>query len=122
MDDGAVPVVTTELSRERTATARRTFAETGLDDLITVLEGDARDSLAGLDAPVGLVLPDGWRDLCLPVPKTLEPRLATGTPVVGDSSFASTRPCPDHVGARSRCGPPARKSARRRRRAAILHR
>ena len=84
--------------------------------------GRRRDSLAGLDAPVGLVLPDGWRDLCLPVPKTLEPRLATGMPVVGDSSFASTRPCPDHVGARSRCGPPARKSARRRRRAAILHR
>lgn len=92
-DNGAGRVVTTELSKEKIAAARRTFAETGLDDVITVLEGDARDSLAGLDAPADFVLLDGWKDLCLPVLKLLEPRLAPGTLVVADdSSFASMQP------------------------------
>ena len=92
-DNGAGRVVTTELSKEKIAAARRTFAETGLDDLITVLEGDALDRLGGLDAPADLVLLDGWKDLCLPVLKLLEPRLAPGALVVADdSSFASMQP------------------------------
>ncbi|MFJ9893189.1 O-methyltransferase [Streptomyces sp. NPDC091280] len=97
-DNGAGRVVTTELSKEKIAAARRTFADTGLDDLITVLEGDARDRLGGLDAPAGFVLLDGWKDLCLPVLKLLEPRLAPGTLVVADdTSFASMRPYLDYV-------------------------
>ena len=35
------PVVTTELSESKIAAAKKTFAETGLDDVITVLGGDA---------------------------------------------------------------------------------
>ena len=38
-DNGSGRVVTTELSAEKVATAKKTFAETGLDDVITVLEG-----------------------------------------------------------------------------------
>ncbi|MGW3150131.1 O-methyltransferase [Streptomyces sp. NPDC001177] len=97
-DNGAGRVVTTELSKVKIAAARRTFAETGLDDLITVLEGDARDSLGGLEAPADFVLLDGWKDLCLPVLRLLEPRLAPGTLVVADdSSFASMQPYLDYV-------------------------
>ena len=40
-DNGTGRVVTTELSAAKVAKAKKTFAETGLDDLITVLEGDA---------------------------------------------------------------------------------
>lgn len=97
-DNGAGRVVTTELSREKIAAAHRTFAETGLDDLITVLEGDARDSLGSLDAPADFVLLDGWKDLCLPVLRLLEPRLAPGTLVVADDvTFTSMRPYLDYV-------------------------
>lgn len=81
-DNGTGRVLTTELSQEKIAAARRTFAETGLADLITVLEGDARITLAGIEAD--FVLLDGWKNLCLPVLKLLEPKLRPGTLVVVD--------------------------------------
>ncbi|MFC8125702.1 O-methyltransferase [Streptomyces sp. NPDC057302] len=83
-DNGTGRVISTELSAAKAATARRTFAETGLDDLITVLEGDARDTLATVADSADFVLLDGWKDLCLPVLRLLEPRLAPGTLVVAD--------------------------------------
>ncbi|MFD0403296.1 O-methyltransferase [Kitasatospora sp. NPDC127121] len=83
-DNGTGRVISTELSAAKAAAARRTFAETGLDDLITVLEGDARDTLAAVDGSADFVLLDGWKDLCLPVLRLLEPRLAPGTLVVAD--------------------------------------
>ncbi|MGA6155723.1 O-methyltransferase [Stenotrophomonas sp. NPDC087984] len=83
-DNGTGRVITTEMSKEKIAAARRTFAETGLDDVITVLEGDARETLADLEGPLELVLLDGWKDLCLPVLRMLEPRLRPGALVVAD--------------------------------------
>lgn len=97
-DNGAGRVFTTELSKEKIAAARGTFAETGVDDLITVLEGDALDTLAALDAPADLVLLDGWKDLCLPVLRLLEPRLRPGTLVVADDiDQSSMRPYLEYV-------------------------
>ena len=92
-DNGAGRVITTELSKDKIAAARLTFAETGLDDLITVLEGDARGTLRSLDGPADFVLLDGWKDLCLPVLRLLEPRLQPGTLVVADDiDLSSLRP------------------------------
>ncbi|MER6418579.1 class I SAM-dependent methyltransferase [Streptomyces sp. NPDC001137] len=97
-DNGAGRVVTTELSKDKIAAACRTFAETGLGDLITVLEGDARETLRSLDGPVDFVLLDGWKDLCLPVLRLLEPRLRPGTLVVADDiGLSSLRPYLDYV-------------------------
>src|SRR5918994_638761 len=48
-DNGSGRVVTTELSAAKVATAKQTLTETGLDDLITVLEGDALTTLADVD-------------------------------------------------------------------------
>jgi len=67
------------------AAARWTFAEVGLNDPITVLEGDARDTLADFGGSADFVLLDDWKDLCLPVLKLLEYRLAPGTLVVADN-------------------------------------
>jgi predicted O-methyltransferase YrrM len=97
-DNGSGRVLTTELSATKIATAKRTFAETGLDDLITVLEGDALSTLADLDGPVAFVLLDGWKELYLPVIKLLEPRLSPGALVVADNTeMADTQPYLDHV-------------------------
>ncbi|MFI5641068.1 O-methyltransferase [Streptomyces goshikiensis] len=85
-DNGTGRVISTELSAAKAAAARRTFAETGLDDLVTVLEGDARDTLATVAGSADFVLLDGWKDLCLPVLRLLEPRLAPGTLVVADDA------------------------------------
>jgi predicted O-methyltransferase YrrM len=88
-DNGVGRVVTTELSATKIAAARKTFAETGLDDVITILEGDALTTLEGLDGPVEFVLLDGWKDLYLPVIKLLEPRLTTGALVIADNASAA---------------------------------
>ena len=85
-DNGTGRVITTELSAAKARAARETFAATGLGDVITLLEGDARETLAGLAVSPGLVLLDGWKDLCLPVLQLLEPRLAPGTLVVADDT------------------------------------
>jgi len=91
-------VVTTELSATKIAAAKQTFAETGLDDVITILEGDALTTLPNLDGPVDFVLLDGWKDLYLPVFELLEPRLKTGALVVADNANAAdTQPYLDRV-------------------------
>jgi predicted O-methyltransferase YrrM len=97
-DNGTGRVVTTELSAAKVATAKRTFAETGLDDLITVLEGDALTTLTAIDGPIGFVLLDGWKELYLPVTKLLEPELSPGALIVADNTtMDDTRPYLDHV-------------------------
>lgn len=88
-DNGNGRVVTTELSDTKIAAAKQTFTETGLDDVITILEGDALSTLAGLDGSVDFVLLDGWKDLYLPVIELLEPRLSTGALVVADNTNAA---------------------------------
>jgi predicted O-methyltransferase YrrM len=97
-DNGTGRVVTTELSTTKIAAAKQTFADTGLADVITVLEGDALSTLTGLEGPVEFVLLDGWKDLYLPVIELLEPRLSTGALVVADNaSAADLQPYLDRV-------------------------
>ncbi|ORW95415.1 methyltransferase [Mycobacterium sp. IEC1808] len=97
-DNGTGRVVTTELSASKIAAAKQTFAETGLDDVITILEGDALTTLDKLDGSVDFVLLDGWKDLYLPVIELLEPRLTTGALIVADNaSAADTQPYLDRV-------------------------
>ena len=98
-DNGAGRVVTTEMSASKVAAARATFAEAGLDDVITVLEGDALETLpTQLGEGVGLVLLDGWKQLYLPVLQLLEPHLAPGTLVIGDDAdMDSVKPYLEYV-------------------------
>jgi predicted O-methyltransferase YrrM len=85
-DNGTGRVVTTELSAAKIATATRNFADVGLADIVTVLEGDALETLGSLDGSVDFLLLDGWKELYLPVITMLEPRLSPGTLVVADNT------------------------------------
>lgn len=97
-DNGTGRVVTTELSETKIAAAKKTFVETGLDDVITILEGDALTTLESLDGAIDFLLLDGWKDLYLPVIELLEPRLSTGALVIADNaSSADMAPYLDHV-------------------------
>lgn len=97
-DNGIGRVVTTEMSAAKVDAARANFAEAGVGDLISVLPGDARETLAQVSGPVGVLLLDGWKDLCLPVLRQLEDRLADGALVIGDdATFASMKPYLDYV-------------------------
>ncbi|MFE9707606.1 class I SAM-dependent methyltransferase [Streptomyces sp. NPDC005930] len=97
-DNGHGEVITTEMSRTKVRAARTTFTETGLDDLITVWEGNALQTLAELDRPVDFLFLDGWKDLYLPVLRSLEPLMAPGTLVIADDvEFSSVAPYLDHI-------------------------
>ena len=97
-DNGSGRVVTTELSAGKIAAAKQTFVDTGLDDLITILKGDALSTLADLDGSVDFVLLDGWKELYVPVIKLLEPRLSEGALVVADNTeMADAQPYLEHV-------------------------
>ena len=89
-DNGAGRILTTELSSKKVTAAGANLAEAVLDGPVTILAGDALETLADVPGPVGLVLLDGWKELCLPVLRLLEPRLAPGALVVADDiSFPS---------------------------------
>jgi predicted O-methyltransferase YrrM len=85
-DNGAGHVLTTELSSKKIAAAGANLREAGVDAVVTILEGDALETLAGVPGPVGLVLLDGWKDLCLPVLRLLEPKLPPGALVAADDT------------------------------------
>lgn len=97
-DNGSGRVVTTELNAHKIATASATFDEVGVSDLVTVLGGDAVETLGALDGAVDFVLLDGWKELYVPVLKVLEDRLPSGTLIAADNaSHADTAPYLDYV-------------------------
>ncbi len=97
-DNGVGRVVTTEMSSAKIATARASFADVGLGDLVTILEGDATQTLTAIDEPVNFVLLDGWKDLYVPVLKLLEPKLSPGALVIADNTgLADAEPYVDYI-------------------------
>jgi predicted O-methyltransferase YrrM len=77
-------LLTTEVLAHKAAAARDNLRDAGLDDLVTVRVGDARDTLADVDADVDMLFLDGRNDLYLDVLRLVEPRLATAALVVAD--------------------------------------
>jgi predicted O-methyltransferase YrrM len=85
-DNGTGRVFTTELSGTKVKAARSNLRQAGVSEPVTILAGDALQTLAQVPGPIGLVLLDGWKDLCLPVLRLLEPRLAPGALVAADDN------------------------------------
>jgi predicted O-methyltransferase YrrM len=83
-DNGTGRVVTTELSATKAEAARSNLDQAGVGAAVTILLGDALETLREVPGPVGLALLDGWKDLCLPVLRLLEPKLAPGALVAAD--------------------------------------
>ena len=96
-DNGNGRVVSTELNEAKVARARANLVEAGLADLVTILEGDARETLADLPGPIGFVLLDGWKRLYLPVLRLLEPRLTPGALVVADDTVSMAAQMTDYL-------------------------
>jgi predicted O-methyltransferase YrrM len=85
-DNATGHVVTTELSSRKVTAARQNLEQAGLAGVVTILEGDALETLASLTGPVGLVLLDGWKDLYLPVLRLMQPKLTPGALVIADDT------------------------------------
>ena len=89
-DNGTGRVVTTELSDRKAAAARENLEQAGLAGVVTILQGDALETLASVTGRVGLVFLDGWKDLYLPVLRLLQPRLGPGALIVADDTGLDT--------------------------------
>jgi predicted O-methyltransferase YrrM len=83
-DNGEGRVVSTELNGAKAAAARANLIESCLSDQVAILPGDAMTTLKDIRGPIDLVLLDGWKDLCLPVLRSLESRLSAGALIVAD--------------------------------------
>ena len=96
-DNGTGRVVSTELNAAKVARARANLAEAGLSGHVTILEGDALETLATIDTPVEFVLLDGWKRLYLPLLRQLEPRLTPGALVLADDSVSMAAQMADYL-------------------------
>ena len=91
-------LITTEVHPDKCRALRETLARAGVADCVDLLEGDARETLKGVEGPVDMVLLDGWKSMYLPVLTLLRPRLAPGAMVISDNlNHAGTQDFVDQV-------------------------
>lgn len=90
-DNGGGVVIGSELEPSKHARALEHLREAGLASFADVRLGDARTTLADVEAPVDMVLLDGWKDLYLPILKMLRPKLRPRAVVLADNIFTFRR-------------------------------
>ena len=91
--DNGGSVITTEIEPSKCKIARQNIAEAGLENIITLREGDAMETLKDVENGIDHLFLDGWNDLYLPLLNMLEPKLNVGASIVTDNaSFASAKP------------------------------
>jgi predicted O-methyltransferase YrrM len=86
-DNGGGVVVGSELDPSKHERAREHLRQAGLDGFADVRLGDALKTLADVEAPIDMVLLDGWKDSYLPILKLLAPKLRPRAVVLADNIF-----------------------------------
>jgi predicted O-methyltransferase YrrM len=79
-------VIGTENVPEKIRSARRNFAAAGLSSLIDLREGDVRETLRHIEAPLDFVLFDIWADAVRPAFDLVLPHLRSGSIVCADNT------------------------------------
>jgi predicted O-methyltransferase YrrM len=90
-DNGGGTVIGSELVPAKVAAAKRNLADAGLADYAEIREGDARQTLRDLGAPMDFILIDGWPvnkgpSLACQVIEIVAPQLRTGGYVMNDNA------------------------------------
>jgi predicted O-methyltransferase YrrM len=81
-------ITTLELEAEKVAVAEANFAKAGLSDIITVIQGDGRQSLATLAGPYDLVFLDAAKEDYAAYFDLIYPRLSPGGVIVADNAVS----------------------------------
>lgn len=98
--DNGGHLITTEAHSDKCAAVRSTLAASGLDGVVTLYEGDARETLVDVEGAVDFVFLDGWKGMYLPVLQLLIPKLVAGTLIAADNiDHEGARPYAEHVNA-----------------------
>ena len=79
-------IITTELIESKAKKAIENFKDAGVSDLIEIRIGNALETLKNHNAPIDLLLLDGWKDLYLPLFQMLEPNFQSDTIVYVDNA------------------------------------
>lgn len=96
--DNGGHLITTEAHPKKCAAVLQNLDAAGVTDAVSLLEGDARETLADLDGPVDFVFLDGWKGMYLPVLNILQPKLEPGALIVADNiSHSAARDYVDAV-------------------------
>ena len=90
-DNGGGVVIGSELDASKHAQARENLRQAGLDAYVDVRLGDARETLASVEAPIDMVLLDGWKEGYMPILTMLTPKLRPGAMVLADNIFTFKR-------------------------------
>ena len=85
-DNGGGVVIGTEYEPEKAAIARRHFDEAGLSAFIDLREGDLRQTLVDVEAPIDFMLIDIWTPMAHPALSLIAPRLRQGAVVICDNT------------------------------------
>jgi len=79
-------VTTSDFERTKVEGAAKNLADAGLRDFVTILAGDALQTLAGVEGAIDLLFLDGDKDLYLPVFEMLKPKLKIGSIILADNA------------------------------------
>ena len=78
-------VTSLEINADLIKIGRKNLEETGLDDMVKTIQGDALETLPTLEDPLDFVLLDCWEWLYVDILKILAPKLRPGGIVVADN-------------------------------------
>lgn len=81
-------ITSLELEAERVAVAEANFAKAGLSDIITVIQGDGKQTLANLAGPYDLVFLDAQKEDYSAYFDLIYPRLSPGGVIVADNAVS----------------------------------
>lgn len=86
LDGGDGLVIGTEYEPEKAKAARANFDDAGLSDLIDLREGDLRETLHNISAPIDFMLIDIWTPMARPAIELLAPSLRPGAVIICDNT------------------------------------
>ena len=90
-DNGHGKMITTELEPDKCERVRKHLEEAGLQKLVEIRAGDARETLKDTDEDVDFLFLDGWKSLYLPVFSILEENLRPGAMILADDTRKKLR-------------------------------
>jgi len=88
-------LITVDIDPKMVKTARENLKKVGLDDVVTVVEGDALEVLPALEGQFDFVYIDAVKSDYLKYFKALEPKLVPGAVIVADNVLRSAKSMPD---------------------------
>lgn len=83
--NGGGLVIGTEYEADKARVARANFAEAGLSDFIDLREGDLRQTLKTIEAPIDFMLMDIWTEMARPAIELVAPHMRVGAVVIADN-------------------------------------